>query len=387
MASKKILIGGGTGFVGRNLTALVTSNGYEVTNVSRMPATNNISWSKLELSGLPKGTTSVVNLAGQQFMDFTKYWTPGFKQNVQNSRVFTTKSLAKAINQAKEKPKVFVLITGVGAYEPSETIKYDENSPTTGTDFFSRLVVEWEKAALVDPPVRLVINLVCNDLESKQSTVWVLQDEPNPTKVIRDKSTMKQMVIIRSGVVLGRWGGMIKNMFLPFFFGFGGPIGSGKQFLPWIHVQDLVRLILFSIENDKVEGILNGVSPQVITNEAFTKNRRVEMLVGRGTPESKREFRWWRPYKGQERKMWLKSSSSRPHSHTDESLIRSLASKHRAFGRSSDFLNYIVLGVERTNSDAFRFRELRNVSEDNVPSQPTVFYYGTEVEISTGVVL
>lgn len=78
-------------------------------------------------------------------------------------------------------------------------------------------------------------------------------------------------VIIRSGAVLGRWGGMIKNMFLPFYFGVGGKIGSGKQYLPWIHIDDLTRLIHFAIENDNVHGVLNGVAPQVITNEDFTK--------------------------------------------------------------------------------------------------------------------
>jgi NAD dependent epimerase/dehydratase family enzyme len=70
--------------------------------------------------------------------------------------VYTTKSLAKAINQSQDKPKVFVVLTGVGAYQPSDNNKYDESSPTTGIDFFSRLTVEWEKAAYVDPPVRLV---------------------------------------------------------------------------------------------------------------------------------------------------------------------------------------------------------------------------------------
>ncbi|XP_068618480.1 epimerase family protein SDR39U1 [Battus philenor] len=234
MSTGKVLIGGGTGFIGQNLSRLLRANGYNIINVSRMPATNNISWSTVENSGLPNCTTAVVNCAGQQFMDFKQSWTPGFKQNVQNSRVYTTKALAKAINQSVNKPKVFVLVTGVGAYEPSETNKYDEASPTTGTDFFSRLLVEWEKAAYVDPPVRLVI--------------------------------------IRSGAVIGRDGGMIKNMIVPFFLGLGGRLGSGKQYLPWIHVDDLTRLIQYSIENEKVKGILNGVAPQVVTNEQFTQS-------------------------------------------------------------------------------------------------------------------
>ncbi|KAJ8716131.1 hypothetical protein PYW08_013416 [Mythimna loreyi] len=234
MASRKVLVGGGTGFIGSHLGELLIQKGYNVLNVARMPATNNISWTKLEQEGLPKRSLAVVNCAGQQFMDFTKSWTPGFKQNVQNSRVYTTKALARAINQSNDKPKVFVVVTGVGAYEPSEVNKYDELSPTTGRDFFSRLTIEWEKAAHVDPPVRLVI--------------------------------------IRSGAVLGRWGGMIKNMFVPFYLGLGGRIGSGKQYLPWIHIDDLARLIQFSIENEAVTGVLNGVAPQVITNDDFTKS-------------------------------------------------------------------------------------------------------------------
>lgn len=64
---------------------------------------------------------------------------------------------------------------------------------------------------------------------------------------------------------------MIKNMIVPFFFGLGGPIASGKQFLPWIHIEDLIRLIQFAIENENVKGVLNGVAPQVITNAEFTK--------------------------------------------------------------------------------------------------------------------
>ncbi|XP_038206315.1 epimerase family protein SDR39U1 [Zerene cesonia] len=232
MAFKKILIGGGTGFIGQHLGEMLSKTNYRVVNVSRMPSANAISWTAVE-SGSIGHAHAVVNLAGQQTMDFTRRWTAGFKQNVRNSRVFTTKSLAAAINKSNDKPKVFVVVTGVGAYEPSETKKYNESSPSTGKDFFSRLCVEWEAAAKVDPPVRLVI--------------------------------------IRSGVVLGRDGGMVKNMILPFFFGLGGPLGSGKQYLPWIHVEDLCRLITFAIENDEVNGILNGVAPQVITNGEFTQ--------------------------------------------------------------------------------------------------------------------
>ncbi|KAL1517562.1 hypothetical protein ABEB36_001310 [Hypothenemus hampei] len=169
-------------------------------------------------------------------MDFKRRWTTGFKQNVFSSRVNTTTSLAEAINKASTKPKVYVAMSGVGAYKPDSNKEYDECSPLENFDFFSKLVLEWEKAATLD-------------LESKSNC---------------------RVVTIRSGVVLGKNGGMIKQLYLPFYLGLGGPVGNGSQYLPWIHIKDLVELILYSIENDKVEGVLNGVAPQLCTNKEFS---------------------------------------------------------------------------------------------------------------------
>lgn len=73
------------------------------------------------------------------------------------------------------------------------------------------------------------------------------------------------------GVVLGRHGGMIKQLYWPFFFGLGGPVSAGQQFLPWIHIHDIARLFLFAIENESVEGVLNGVAPDIITNKQFAQ--------------------------------------------------------------------------------------------------------------------
>lgn len=80
------------------------------------------------------------------------------------------------------------------------------------------------------------------------------------------KDTNIRQITVRSGVVLGKSGGMIKQIYLPFFFGLGGPLGNGDQFMPWIHLKDLVNMFLFSIENKNVHGVLNGVAPQVIIN-------------------------------------------------------------------------------------------------------------------------
>ncbi|XP_075224300.1 epimerase family protein SDR39U1 isoform X2 [Lycorma delicatula] len=200
-----------------------------------MPGPQRRTWFDISERGLPESITAVVNLAGQNVLDPMQRWTPGFKQNVKNSRINTTLTLAKAIVKAKKKPSVFITISGVGIYKPSETIVYDEMSPVKDSfDFLSKLAIEWEEAAKL-PPGSNVRN-----------------------------------VIIRSGVVLGRGGGMIKQMYPAFFCGFGGPIASGNQYLPWIHIKDLCKLLLFCIENKEVVGILNGVAPQIVTNQQFT---------------------------------------------------------------------------------------------------------------------
>lgn len=220
--------------MGSHLTKLLTTNGYAVKIISRMPGPQRISWHELSKHGLPLGTTAVVNLAGQNILDTTQRWTEGFKQNVWNSRVNTCASLAKAIEYSAEKPNVFVSMSGVGIYEPSPNVTYTEDSVIKEFDFLSKLCVKWEYAA------QLPAHINCRN------------------------------VYIRSGVVLGRDGGMIKQLYLPFYFGLGGPIGTGSQFLPWIHIDDLTRLILFAIENNSVKGPLNGVAPQPITNKEFT---------------------------------------------------------------------------------------------------------------------
>ncbi|XP_030749315.1 epimerase family protein SDR39U1 [Sitophilus oryzae] len=234
--SGNVLIGGGTGFVGKHLRTALQNKNYGFTIVSRMPGPQHISWNQLNNAGLPKDTVAVVNLAGQNVMDFKQRWSPGFKQNVVSSRVNTTASLAKAINDASVKPKAFVTMSGVGIYKPDCNLEYTECSKTEPFDFFSKLVLEWEKATSLDSLSK------------------------NHCRVIS----------IRSGVVLGKDGGMIKQLYFPFFLGLGGPVGDGKQFMPWIHIDDLVKLIIFAIENDKVEGVLNGVAPNPCTNKEFS---------------------------------------------------------------------------------------------------------------------
>ncbi|KAL0270913.1 UNVERIFIED_CONTAM: hypothetical protein PYX00_008183 [Menopon gallinae] len=229
----QVLVGGGSGFIGRHLMKSLNEKGYGVTIVSRIPGSQRISWDELRKSGLPKKTTAVVSLAGQNVLDPKKRWTPGFKQNVWTSRVNTTMALAQACLTSSVRPKVFVSISGVGIYSPSQTVEYTEESQVKEFDFLSQLCHAWEGAA-------------------------------------NSCSNIVRTVIIRSGVVLGKNGGMVKQLWLPFFLGLGGPVGPGNQYLPWIHIDDLTNLILYAIENEKVKGVLNGVAPDVITNKEFS---------------------------------------------------------------------------------------------------------------------
>lgn len=228
--------GGGSGFVGKHLCKLLREVGYNVSIISRMPGPNRMTWHDLIKCGLPENTKAVVNLAGQNILDFKQRWTSGFKQNVWNSRINTTCLLANAIKKAECLPESFIVMTGVGIYPPSpDPCKvYNELSILNSNDYITDLCHHWEKASLLT------------------------------------KNENVRRVIIRSGVVLGRYGGMIQNMFVPFYLGLGGPLGSGCQVLPWIHIEDACRLIIFAIENERVEGILNGVSPHIITNAEFT---------------------------------------------------------------------------------------------------------------------
>ncbi|XP_043505294.1 epimerase family protein SDR39U1 [Polistes fuscatus] len=232
MSLKHVVIGGGTGFIGKRLIDLLCQQGITCTIVSRQAGPNRISWKDVKENGLPKYTSAVINVAGQNVLDPTKRWSSEFKQVVIDSRVKTTETLARAVESTDA--KAFVTISGVAYYKPNGTT-YTEESECIPYDFLSELCRDWEAAAQL----------------SKESKI--------------------RQVTIRSGVVLGKDGGMIKQIYLPFLLGLGGPIGTGNQYMPWIHITDLVNMFLFAMKNDNVHGILNGVAPEPVTNKEFTK--------------------------------------------------------------------------------------------------------------------
>ncbi|MCL4127045.1 UNVERIFIED_CONTAM: hypothetical protein GTU68_054270, partial [Idotea baltica] len=140
------------------------AKGYNILIISRKPGPSRTTWSELEKQGLPSETTAVINLAGQNLLDPTRGWSPGFKQNVWASRVNTTQYLVNAIKEAKIKPKVFVSTSGVGFYPPSDRAEYDEDSHGGDFDFLSRLCTDWEKAAEVPPEMNVrVVTIRCGE--------------------------------------------------------------------------------------------------------------------------------------------------------------------------------------------------------------------------------
>ncbi|XP_043411868.1 epimerase family protein SDR39U1 isoform X1 [Prionailurus bengalensis] len=230
----RVLVGGGTGFIGTALTQLLKARGHEVTLVSRKPGPGRITWDELATSGLPR-CDAAVNLAGENILNPLRRWNETFQKEVLSSRLETTQILAKAITKTPQPPKAWVLVTGVAYYQPSPTAEYDEDSPGGDFDFFSNLVTKWETAA-------------------------------------RLPGESTRQVVVRSGVVLGRGGGAIGQMLLPFRLGLGGPIGSGHQFFPWIHIRDLTGILAHALEASHVQGVLNGVAPApTTTNAEFAK--------------------------------------------------------------------------------------------------------------------
>lgn len=243
-----ILITGGSGFIGRTLSAHLIEAGHKVIILSRTPAKQvgkieNVEW--VGWNGkTPEGwghlletCDAVVNLAGQDISGsgfFPQRWTKTRKKAIRESRIHAGMAVTNAIRMATRKPSVLVQSSGVSIYGSShEEIITEDNPP--GKGFFASLAQEWEDSS------RAV------------------------------ESMGVRRVIIRSGVNLSTQSGALPRMMLPFKLYAGGPFGSGKQYLPWIHPLDEARAIHFLIEQRSAHGPFNLVAPQAVTNAEFGK--------------------------------------------------------------------------------------------------------------------
>ncbi|MFC4258921.1 TIGR01777 family oxidoreductase [Marinobacter lacisalsi] len=239
MTDKRILVTGGTGFIGRVLCPNLLEAGYEVDVLSRQkPEDVRAICGRVtpirHLTGLGErpGYDAVVNLAGEGIAE--KRWTEPRKQVLRDSRIALTRELVSALLSHEKLPHVMVSGSAVGYYgAQGEAIVTEKSAPND--EFSHRLCADWEKAAspLTDQGVR-----VCYS---------------------------------RTGVVAGSGGGFLERMVLPFKLGLGGRIGNGSQYMPWVHRQDVVNAILWMLSEESASGPYNVVSPNPVTNRTFTR--------------------------------------------------------------------------------------------------------------------
>eukprot|EP01132_Coremiostelium_polycephalum_P004893 gene4893-6102_t len=237
---KKVLIGGSSGFIGKGLTKHLKDSGkYELYYLVRRDVKhmNEIFWDpenmKIDNQSIKDLSPDYsINLAGENAFG---YWTDAKKNRLLKSRTNSTRILSDALSTLDRPPKAFLCSSAVSYYGTNIFHEVDENSPK-GTGFFSDLTQAWEDSCMP------------------------LNDIPD-TRIIN----------LRTGIVLDPRGGMLEKMKLPFSLGLGGRLGDGKQWIPWISLRDAVAAIQFAIENVKVKGPLNLVSPHPCTNIEFTK--------------------------------------------------------------------------------------------------------------------
>lgn len=241
---KRVLITGGSGFVGRKLAIELLKRGDHVTVLTR-----NVAKSR---GKLPRGVRvtawnpekpgpwvdelevidAVVHLAGE---NVAKRWSPETKRAIEQSRVGSTKLLVEAIGRVKRKPSVLVTASAVGYYgaQPG-SVTLDEDSPP-GQGFLADVVKRWEEA-------------------SREAEALGLRT-----------------VQVRIGVVLGEGGGALEKMLTPFKLFAGGPIADGTQVVSWVHNEDVAGLILLAIDNDQVKGPINAVAPNAVTSNELAE--------------------------------------------------------------------------------------------------------------------
>ncbi|MEH2144615.1 thylakoid membrane protein ThyD [Nostoc sp.] len=236
----KVAITGATGFVGSRLVQRLHAKGHKVVVLARNTAfaqkvfpseafpnleivayTPNASGSWQSVIASCDG---VVNLAGEPIAEGR--WTPERKQEILNSRKLGTQKLVEAIANANPKPTVLVNASAIGYYGTSETATFDETS-LSGNDFLAQVCQAWE------------------------------------TEARKVKDAGVRLVILRLGIVLGN-GGALGKMIPPFKLFAGGPIGSGRQWFSWIHVDDLVNLILQALTKPEIEGVYNATAPNPV---------------------------------------------------------------------------------------------------------------------------
>jgi uncharacterized protein len=238
----KAVISGGTGFVGDALTEELLGSGYEVSILTRNPdkheSRQNVSYIKWLSDGARpekelEGIDIFINLAGESIN--SGRWTEERKKRILKSRIDATQEMIRILHSLERKPSVFINASAIGIYEASETKTHTEHSMDTSTDFLAETVKRWESEAG----------------KAKHSGV--------------------RTAFTRFGIILGKDEGALPKMALPYKLFAGGTVGSGKQWMSWVHIQDVAKAIRFVIETSRIEGPVNVTAPNPVTMKELGK--------------------------------------------------------------------------------------------------------------------
>ncbi|MDP2877794.1 MAG: TIGR01777 family oxidoreductase [Holophaga sp.] len=234
-AGKGIVIAGGTGLVGTHLTQALVRQGWNVHILSRSPQPSGDSSIQIhgwdDLPDLLEGASALINLAGEGIADHR--WSQARKAALLESRINPTQRLVEALAIAKNPPPVFVNASAIGIYGTHATTPVDEHH-LPGTGFLAELCQRWEAAA--------------------------------------DGALGLRVIKLRLGVVLAREGGALEKIVLPIRYFAGTALGTGRQGFSWIHIEDVVSLILEAIENPAYTGVMNATSPHPCSNAELTRH-------------------------------------------------------------------------------------------------------------------
>lgn len=241
----KLIIFGGTGFIGRALTSSKILHDYEIYLVSRSPekiaksafkGIHFIQYSTSpdsELAGLFSDEYALINLAGESIAG--GLWTKNRKQKILQSRISISTEISDMVNRSKDKPIVILQGSATGFYGSRGDTIINESTPK-GLGFLADVTYAWENALQIDD---------------------------------RDKT---RIVYLRTGLVLGKQGGLLSKLKVPFLFFAGGHLGNGKQWMPWIHMDDEIGAIHFLLRQNNAKGIFNLCSPEPVTMKMLCKS-------------------------------------------------------------------------------------------------------------------
>ena len=234
MGPMRVVVTGASGLIGKRLVSSLRARGDDVTTLSRSGDDGATRWdpsSEPAPADALAGADAVVHLAGE---NIAQRWSDDARERIRTSRVAGTANLLAGIEAADPRPRVLVAANAVGYYgNRGDDLLTEDAEP--GEDWLAQVCVEWEAAAMAAAALGLRVS------------------------------------VLRTGVVLERSGGALAKMLPPFQAGVGGPVAGGRQYISWIHVDDLVTFYLAALDDERIAGAVNAVAPEAVRNAVFSK--------------------------------------------------------------------------------------------------------------------